>query len=283
MFCSNCGNQIVDGSRFCNYCGSTQPAMDNARAISVPQMPLYAPMPSPAPAPIIRPVGEEQKKLSIKMRQAAVTLDNLLPIEKQIEEEAKYIENVKNKKIGCTFIRGYFPFIIAAVVSFLVLFIIGVNDISIWPEIVSGILVLLSFNLPIAIALIGIPIANKSQASRLRALEASIPAKEEALKFKISRRNELLTDDFLNTIELIPRNYRYSFAMNTIAGYFENGRAESMKEALNLFEVEKHQWRMEEIQIQQANMVTNQLDSIRKSSAITAGASVANAIYNFSR
>lgn len=56
-----------------------------------------------------------------------------------------------------------------------------------------------------------------------------------------------------------------------------------MKEALNLFEVEKHQWRMEEIQIQQANMVTNQLDSIRKSSAITAGASVANAIYNFSR
>lgn len=110
--------------------------------------------------------------------------------------------------------------------------------------------------------------------------------REKRLSETIAKRNSILnnvSDDFWQTIEMIPNVYRYEFAMLTIAGYFDTGRAETLKEALNLFETEKHQWRMEDIQIKQAAMMTAQLDSIRRSSAISAGANVANAIYNFSQ
>ena len=40
MFCSQCGKQIPDGSRFCNFCGAHQPVND----------------PNPDPAP--RPAGQ---------------------------------------------------------------------------------------------------------------------------------------------------------------------------------------------------------------------------------
>ena len=65
--------------------------------------------------------------------------------------------------------------------------------------------------------------------------------------------------------------------MSKIAEYFENKRADNLKEAINLFEEEKHRWKIEEIQLQQMEHIA----SIRRSAAISAGANVATAINSF--
>jgi uncharacterized membrane protein YukC len=44
---------------------------------------------------------------------------------------------------------------------------------------------------------------------------------------------------------VLPKNYRYPLAANFIADVLESGRAESLKEALNLYEEQLHRWRME--------------------------------------
>lgn len=278
MFCSSCGKQIADGSKFCSFCGATQPTIANGQVVTTAPMPTSI----PEPAPVIKPVGEKQKKLGMRLRETAATLDELLPIEKQIAEDEKYVQGVKTGKIQSTFIKGYYPFLICGGVCFLV---IACGGCLIGGFLGNALVVVISIGVGAlllgAFTLIGLPFGQMIQKNRQQKLEEAVPIKEANLQKNLERRKQLLTDSFWETIEIVPESYRYSFAMNTIAGYFENGRADSMKEALNLFETEKHQWRMEEIQIQQAAQITNQLNSIRRSSAISAGANVANAIYNY--
>jgi len=45
--------------------------------------------------------------------------------------------------------------------------------------------------------------------------------------------------------EYVPKKYRYYQAVATMYGYLMDGRADSWKEAMNLFEVTQHQQRME--------------------------------------
>lgn len=49
---------------------------------------------------------------------------------------------------------------------------------------------------------------------------------------------------------VIPQDYVSPLFVRTVYGYLVNERADSMKEAINLFELEQHQWRMEENQQQ---------------------------------
>ena len=46
-------------------------------------------------------------------------------------------------------------------------------------------------------------------------------------------------------VNLIPPNYRYPLALNEIYSYLVNFRAESWKEAVNLYEEQLHRWQLE--------------------------------------
>lgn len=46
-------------------------------------------------------------------------------------------------------------------------------------------------------------------------------------------------------IDIIPQKYRYPLAAKFFVEVLENGRADSMKEAMNLFEEQLHRWKME--------------------------------------
>lgn len=47
---------------------------------------------------------------------------------------------------------------------------------------------------------------------------------------------------------IVPQDYISPLFVKTVYSYLVNGRADSMKEAINLFEEEQHRWRMEESQ-----------------------------------
>ena len=47
-------------------------------------------------------------------------------------------------------------------------------------------------------------------------------------------------------VNLIPENYRYPFALDEIYSYLADHRAESWKEAVNLYEEQLHRWKLEE-------------------------------------
>ena len=78
MFCSSCGKQLSDGSKFCNFCGATQTIVADA---------VVTPNATPVSAPIIKPVSEEYKDLGLRLEKAADVLDTLLDLEKTLKEE----------------------------------------------------------------------------------------------------------------------------------------------------------------------------------------------------
>ncbi len=61
MFCSQCGQRVADGSKFCNHCGSPTavitppPAPEPARTAPPPPPPAAAPAPTPTPPPAATP------------------------------------------------------------------------------------------------------------------------------------------------------------------------------------------------------------------------------------
>lgn len=75
--------------------------------------------------------------------------------------------------------------------------------------------------------------------------------------------------DLLEQNTILPENYRYSFASENIYGYLINLRADTLKEALNLFEEElRHQEQMSAINIIREDQLAIFNEVRRNSSAI---------------
>lgn len=69
--------------------------------------------------------------------------------------------------------------------------------------------------------------------------------KNEELYTEISEEIEQVSFQYNDAIAAIPRDYRYYYAVNFFENVLINGRADSMKEAINLYENHLHQMRME--------------------------------------
>lgn len=61
----------------------------------------------------------------------------------------------------------------------------------------------------------------------------------------IKQRIESVIKEKIDVISLIPEKYRYPLATSYLTEVIECGRADTMKEALNLYEEQLHRWRME--------------------------------------
>lgn len=64
MFCTNCGNQVPDGARFCEQCGAmvSSPALDPQPSPFMPYDPTIDTVMEPAPAPVAEPEELERPK-----------------------------------------------------------------------------------------------------------------------------------------------------------------------------------------------------------------------------
>ena len=65
-------------------------------------------------------------------------------------------------------------------------------------------------------------------------------------------------------LDIIPEDYASPLCVKQVYSYLVNGRADNLKEALNLFEEEQHRWRMEEGQRQMYEQYQFEMQSIRE-------------------
>lgn len=68
-------------------------------------------------------------------------------------------------------------------------------------------------------------------------------------------------------LDIVPEDYATPLCVKRIYSYLTNGRADGLKEALNLFEEEQHRWRMEEGQRQMYEQYQYELQNIKEMQA----------------
>lgn len=68
-------------------------------------------------------------------------------------------------------------------------------------------------------------------------------------------------------LSVVPQSYANPTCVGNIYGYLVNGRADSLKEALNLFEEEQHRWRVEENQRQMYEEYQQELQAMQSMQA----------------
>ena len=95
-----------------------------------------------------------------------------------------------------------------------------------------------------------------------------------------------ILEDNIPSLSVIPNDYWYPLATNYLLKVVQTGRAETVNQALQMFDEQLHRWKIEEANasiVAQQKAQTEALRGIRKSSAINAAANVANAAANISR
>ena len=112
---------------------------------------------------------------------------------------------------------------------------------------------------------------KKEKENRIKVLKSELDTRTEW----ISQYIEKHCDD----ISCVPSNYFYPIAIDYFIEVLTNERAESFKEAMNLYEEQLHRWKIEDMtkttMIAQQQTAANSA-AIRTSSAINAAANVAN-------
>lgn len=89
-----------------------------------------------------------------------------------------------------------------------------------------------------------------------------------------------------DTLSIIPDDYWYPLATNYMLKVVRTGRANTVNEALLMFDEQLHRWKMEDSNasiLAQQQAQTEALNGIRKSNAINATANVVNAAANITR
>ncbi len=118
--------------------------------------------------------------------------------------------------------------------------------------------------------------------NRRKQLNEEFESKEIALNRKRERRTELISI-VAERINIVPVDYQYLMAIEYMYSYFCNGRADTLKEAVNLYEEELFRMRQEqrseqlvELQAQQAHS----LSRVQQAATVTAVATSVNTINN---
>ena len=81
------------------------------------------------------------------------------------------------------------------------------------------------------------------------------------------------------TLEWLPNQYRDPFAFANMFSYMLNMRASNLKEAINLYEMELHQARLEQLSV----MALQNASSAATSARVSAGFSAASAFFSLFR
>ena len=95
-----------------------------------------------------------------------------------------------------------------------------------------------------------------------------------------------ILEDNVPTLSIIPNDYWYPMATNYLLKVVQTGRADTVNQALQMFDEQLHRWKVEEANasiVAQQKAQTEALKGIRRSSAINAAANVVNAAANVSR
>ncbi len=234
MFCNKCGKEVRENQMFCDACGNKINLMTNT--------------------------ANNRTTVMFKAQQVGHELCNIVGPLQKVEEyynkgikiQKRLNDAIKNKnadfmglKLGISafaalFVGGYIGLYIAG-------FIYYISNYTVSPLILLPII----FVCMIVIGVVAYFLLHKMLKKKMEKRHEKLV---DSLQMDFNN-NQLLYFDVLETVlpvlkKYIPEDYWYSQAVASIGGYFRNGRAGTMKEALNLYEEEMHRLRMENMQEQ---------------------------------
>ncbi len=295
--CPQCGGNIeVDSNKektYCQHCGTPFYLKD------VNNITNYNISMNLSEYKTVKLVGEEQKNIAKLMRMVSNISKKYPPLLKEIKEKEIQLKKYQSKRTykaaptGGEVFLGVFLMLLILIPDTIFVIIALFGMLAGWADgkvyawaIITLVVSLIVFVVTIVVGVKLIKIVVKREKEKyeeeIKANEDKIkreyiPAIQARLSELYSAKQKMDADPCWDVLKYVPELYQYDFALNKLAEYLETGRAEDMKEAMNLFEEEKHRWRIEEIQKQQAS----QLASIRSASTISAAANLTSAINSF--
>lgn len=241
----------------------------------------------------------ERKELVEKLTKLADGLleMNKLGIEQQKWEEVLVTEDEPFKQYS--FWRFYWIYLVVGVViSYITSFLSEIAG-YIAGGAAIGVAVI-GFIIALAVIIGGIYLAKKTRDAKNAELSDQLVSSNDNLGAQKNRAVQRLDEikkqikelgtTLLDVVDVIPDDYCYYEAVTYIRDCLRNWRADSMKEALNLYEEQLHRWKLEQSARDQAEYQrimtqyeaenARNIKAIRTSTAISAATNVANLLRN---
>ena len=172
--------------------------------------------------------------------------------------------------------------IISVVISYCTTIIVGACIGSLLPHLNATLLIILYCAMMVGAISVGIIIYKKILSPPTKKYVETM--KNRALAEQTH--GECLLEKNVNDIVFIPSGYRYPLATNYLMNIVQTGRATTLNDALTMFDIQLHRWKVEDANaaiLEQQRMQTKALSGLRKSSAVNATANVINMASNVSR
>lgn len=205
-------------------------------------------------------------------KQANVHYQESVKLEQQdLEQQASTKKSAKIKGIivgvATWFVIGSIGNVLIALLGNIEMLVMMVNSISQFGGLALGII-------------LGYSIYKKGQGEF-----KAVSAKRQKAMEKEKAAAQQIFDNNVNDLAFLPVDYWYPLATEYLVKVVQADRANTLAEALSMFDEQLHRWKIEEANaeiVAQQKAQTANLNSIRKSSKVNAIANTANAIVNIS-
>lgn len=231
MYCTKCGAQIADTANFCEKCGTkivTKASNENNTTHSNPteRIDLISSLKKAIP------IYEELAKYQNEFNKWFMSLGSLQ------SKFTKHFASFSDGKFGTYHV-------IDCIVMFFCFFfgLSGEKGFFFWVLVCIGILYLLQ--------------------KRRLFWESEIERMQRGMDNISSQARTYLAGHEIPELYVLPQDYRYLDAAKFILFYLENGRADNMKEACNLYEEELHRQKMENMQVDILNQQQFMINLLR--------------------
>lgn len=169
--------------------------------------------------------------------------------------------------VATWFVIGSIGNVLVSLLGNIAIFVMMVNSISQFGGLALGII-------------LGYSIYKKGQGE----FKAESAKRQKAIEKEKAAAQQIF-DNNVNDLAFLPVDYWYPLATEYLVKVVQADRANSLAEALSMFDEQLHRWKIEEANaeiVAQQKAQTANLNSIRKSSKVSAIANTANAIVNIS-
>lgn len=205
-------------------------------------------------------------------KQANVHYQESVKLEQQdLEQQASTKKSAKIKGIivgvATWFVIGSIGNVLITLLGNIEMLVMMVNSISQFGGLALGII-------------LGYSIYKKGQGE----FKAESAKRQKALEKEKAAAQQIF-DNNVNDLAFLPVDYWYPLATEYLVKVVQADRANTLAEALSMFDEQLHRWKIEEANaeiVAQQKAQTANLNSIRKSSKVSAIANTANAIVNIS-
>lgn len=230
LFCSKCGTQLEEGSRFCSKCGAVTVPGEEQGATSNPNVGSLADS-------LKDMTLDESILLADKLHKQYTEMEKLGT---EIAGNEEYLKHPVDTNVAhYSWFRFFWKWIIICVVTFVVL----VNFAPVFANYGSNAKYIFFYSMAVIIPIILLVIGIVSATKKVNAANSYIDAstaearkkkEETAVKNEqLKSRRELLRKKLLDYDSIVPAKLRNSTSMSKIRNLLKSGKAKNFEDAVN--------------------------------------------------